>query len=63
MDIQDRRLMKREEVLHLCGMSKTTLYELIAKGEFPPPVSITGRSVGWRQYEVVEWLDSRPKAI
>ena len=63
VEIQDCRLMKLAEVLRLCGLSKSTLYELIPKGEFPASVRISARSVGWRQYEVREWLESRPKTF
>ena len=63
MDIQDHRLIKLPEVSQLCGVSRSTLYEMIAKGEFPSPVRVGVRSVGWRQYEILEWLGSRPKTF
>ena len=62
MVIEDWRLMRLEEVLHLCGISKSTLNDLIAIGEFPKPVRISARAVGWRAWEVLAWLKARPPA-
>lgn len=58
------QLVKKQTVLHLCAISKSTLYRLIAKGEFPSPVSLTGgRSVAWRMSEVEAWINSRQPVI
>jgi prophage regulatory protein len=43
-------------------LSTTTIYDLINKGDFPRPVQLTGRAVGWPAHEVRAWLDSRPRA-
>ncbi|HHM5905453.1 TPA: helix-turn-helix transcriptional regulator [Pseudomonas aeruginosa] len=37
MDIMDDRLIKATEVCQLIGRGKTTLYNLIRSGAFPPP--------------------------
>ena len=63
MVIEDWRLLRREEVLHLCGISKSTLEDLIAAGEFPKPVRISARAVGWWAWEVLAWLKTRPLAL
>ena len=56
------RLIRLPEVLRLCGISRSALYEMISRNEFPRPVRIGARSVGWRQGDVQEWLESRPPA-
>ncbi len=38
--------------MHLCGLSRSTIYELIRKGEFPPQVSLGGKNVAWLHSEV-----------
>ncbi|EFM0226016.1 MULTISPECIES: AlpA family transcriptional regulator, partial [Enterobacteriaceae] len=35
-DITQERFLRLPEVMHLCGLSRSTIYELIRKGEFPP---------------------------
>ncbi len=61
-NLVDIRLLRRTEVLHLSGLSRSTLYEMVSKGAFPAPVRISARAVGWRAAEVEEWLKSRPPA-
>lgn len=34
------------------GRSRSSLYNDIQKGVFPPPVSLGERSVGWPEYEI-----------
>ncbi len=53
------RILRRAEVLHYVGLGKTTLYKLISQGEFPRPVRLGRRAVGWRVEEVEAWLFSR----
>ena len=60
--MDDLRLMRRPEVEAVCGVSRSTLYAMVAKGAFPQPLRISARSVGWRAGEVREWLDSRRRS-
>ncbi|MEK7947681.1 AlpA family phage regulatory protein [Pigmentiphaga sp. YJ18] len=48
------------DVTRLVGLSKTTIYALLAKGDFPRPVRITDKIVGWRAEDVVVWVRDRP---
>ena len=48
MDISEIRLMRPPAVLALVGVSRSSLYAMVARGVFPPPVRIGLRSVGWR---------------
>jgi prophage regulatory protein len=41
------------------GLSRSTIYLRIAQGEFPAPVSLGGRAVGWVESEVDEWIAHR----
>ena len=50
----DYRLLRLREVLHLCGISRSALYEMVSRGAFPQLVQIGVRSVGWRQREIRE---------
>ena len=46
---QEKRLLKIDEVLEIVGVSKSVLYEMIGRGQFPRPVRISLRAVRWRQ--------------
>ena len=61
-DLEGQRLMRREEVLRICGISNSLLHEMIEAGKFPRPVRINERAVGWRVKDVLAWLASRPIA-
>jgi prophage regulatory protein len=38
------------------GLSRSTIYSRIAKQEFPRPVSLGPRAVGWLDAEIDGWL-------
>ena len=56
------RILRREEVQRVCGISRSTMYEMIRAGAFPAPVLLTKRNVGWRESDIAGWLASRPPA-
>lgn len=58
-----QKVLRRPEVESLTGLSRSSIYELIAAGKFPKPIDLTGtgRSVGWLESEVSEYLERRIK--
>lgn len=52
-------ILRKPRVLAAIGMGNTWLYAEIAKGEFPAPVKLGARAVGWRRSDVENWLASR----
>ena len=50
------------EVIAICGLSRSTIYEMIRRGEFPAPVRLGVRAVGWRRSDIEAWPASRPAA-
>ena len=57
-----KRLLRIDEVLEIVGVSKSVLYEMIARGEFPRPYRISKRAVGWREEDIDDWKESLPPA-
>lgn len=45
-------LLRKAEVLNRTGLCKSTIYDKISKGTFPPPILISMRSVAWPEYEI-----------
>jgi prophage regulatory protein len=41
------------------GLSRSSLYLFISRGEFPRPFSLGSRSVGWLENSVEEWISAR----
>ncbi len=55
-----RRIVRLKEVQRMTGLSRSTIYALIAKGTFPKQIRLTGaRSVGWHEHIVIQWIESR----
>jgi prophage regulatory protein len=53
-------LLRLQTVVRVTGLSRSTLYRLIADGQFPRPVRLGPRAVAWRRQDVEDWSDARP---
>ena len=49
----DLVLLKRKSVEAITGYSRSTIYQKISEGEFPPPVAIGSKSVAWPKSEIM----------
>ncbi|MGB5255140.1 MAG: AlpA family phage regulatory protein [Sedimenticolaceae bacterium] len=45
--------------MELTGLSRSTIYAMIKRGEFPENHPIGSRAVAWREAEVLQWLRDR----
>jgi prophage regulatory protein len=52
-------LLRLPQVLSRVGLKTTRIYQLVGDGEFPAPVRIGERSVGWVEDEVEAWIQAR----
>lgn len=57
-----QRILRRPAVEKLTGIPRSTLYAKIAVGDFPAPIKIGQRAVGWLEIDVNNWLDSRERS-
>lgn len=53
------RMLNRETVMALTGLSKVTLWSLVKASDFPTPLQLSHRRIAWRQADVLDWLGSR----
>ena len=55
------RIIRRRELPAFVGLGRTQVDELIKRGEFPKPISLSdgGRAVGWLEDEIASWQRSR----
>ena len=56
---QQERFIRLPEVMHLCGLSRSTIYDLISRDAFPQQISLGGKNVAWVQSEVSAWMAAR----
>ena len=53
------QILRLPEVSRQTGLPRSTIYALIAKNEFPLPVKLSQRSVGWVESEITTWIEDR----
>lgn len=52
------RILRRPEVEKIVSLSRTTIYDRMAKGAFPKAIPIGGRRVGWLESDISEWIQT-----
>ena len=57
-----RRIIRRRELKSVTGYGLSTLYEMMVRGEFPKPIPLGKRAVGWVEDEIAAWQAERVKA-
>ncbi|WP_226886032.1 helix-turn-helix transcriptional regulator [Serratia ureilytica] len=53
------RFIRLPEVLYTTGLSRSTVYEMMGRKQFPVQVSLGGKIVAWLASEVEQWMDER----
>ena len=46
---------------HGSGVSRSTLYDWMARGAFPASIPLGERARGWLESEVDEWIEARAR--
>lgn len=49
-------ILRLPVVIERTGLSRSTIYLRVANKEFPSPISLGGRSVGWIEEDIDEWI-------
>lgn len=55
-------LLRMPAVVQRTGLGRSTIYRLMASNQFPLPVRLARRAVGWRIADLVRWSESLPTA-
>jgi prophage regulatory protein len=55
----EARILRRDEVERIVGLKKSSIYAMMARGEFPQQVRIGRKAVGWPSTEIHEWVAQR----
>jgi prophage regulatory protein len=58
-DNRKTRLIRINEVMSRVGLCKASIYNRIKDGNFPRPVSLGGKSVGWLESSIDQWIADR----
>ena len=52
-------ILRRSQVEDQIGLSRSSIYQMMSDGDFPLPIKIGKRAVGWKQQDIIDWLDNR----
>lgn len=52
-------LLRISDVQRRTGLSRGTIYRLVAAGEFPRQIRLTEATTAWIESEVTFWIESR----
>lgn len=55
----DCRIVKIKGACEMLSISRATMYRLIEKGEFPKPMQLSTRSVGFHIDDINKWIEER----
>ncbi|CAN0620160.1 prophage regulatory protein [Burkholderia multivorans] len=56
------RLLRLAQVKDRTGLSRSTIYQFIKDGKFPPSLSIGARAVAWLESDIDRWIAERVQA-
>jgi len=56
------KIIRLPEVMERVGAPRGTLYRWIEAKQFPLPVQLGPKAVGWIDEEIDEWIATRPRA-
>jgi len=59
MSEKHQRLLRLADVRDRVPYSRSTIYQLIAQGKFPKPISIGERAVAWLESDIDAWIQAR----
>ena len=52
-------ILRLPDVISRTGLSRSTIYARVRDGNFPAPVHLGARSVGWPEHEINAWVEDR----
>jgi len=57
------RILRRAEVELKTGLSRSAIYALMAKQQFPAAIPLTAKAVGWLESSVDGWIAERAALV
>lgn len=55
------KILRIKQVVERIGLSRTTVWRMVKRGQFPPPIALYGRNIGWRDATVTSWILERER--
>ena len=62
METKHTKVLRIAAVMDRVGLRRTSIYDYIKKGNFPPPIRIGEKAVAWREADIERWISEREVA-
>lgn len=56
------KILRIRQVTEMTGTCKASIYHWMSKGQFPRSIRLGPRAVGWRESEVLRWMETRDES-
>jgi len=50
------QIIRRKDIEERLKISRSSIYPMMSQGEFPKPVRLGRRAVGWKSTDIEKWL-------
>ena len=57
------KILRIQDVINVTGLSRTTVWRLERRGDFPSRLRLGENSCGWVAQEIQDWIASRPRGM
>ena len=57
------KILRIQDVINVTGLSRTTVWRLERRGDFPRRLILGQNSCGWVAQEIQDWIASRPRGM
>ncbi|PMO60347.1 hypothetical protein BCT06_12690 [Vibrio breoganii] len=57
--LEPNRFIRLKDVIHISGLSKSSIYDKMKTEAFPKSIPLGGRSVAWVETEVYAWVNKK----
>ena len=57
------KILRRKDIENKFGLSRSTIYAMMANGRFPKPVKLGHRAVGWRSDDLQSWFENMQEEV
>ena len=52
------KLLRRKQVEEASGLSRSSIYQMMAEGRFPKPLKVGRRAVRWCEEDLEQWQEA-----
>ena len=62
MQSKSEYIIRLPRVIQKTGLSRSTIYALLSRGEFPQQIKLSPRTMGWLESDIELWITGRVAA-